>query len=453
MRAITGTCKAAPEAARKQIDLFPLFLYHLFDAVVSVLRVQFRGGNLMRQGLSFLYGLLLAAMVTLPVATVTAEQMGSATFGFSLDLPEGFLATEAAADGRSYQFKHQFCPAEIIIRIYEPRRYQSAKAALEDTLSKLSARDRDISQVEWRQADCTLASYKINPYGNQEYGGWAVAVELPEQKGWLAMLSYAPTSDGKGNNPAHLLEQLVISAIDSLSIDRGSQFGVGPVTAYAFPSIESQPVELHIAGRKIQTEVGAEDKEIQQFITEREFVIMTLYAQTDLLVPAWQRYYRMVYRSAYQQLRRPAFDIYASLYNLDSVVSSDNPRLALAQTILSWVQTFPYERRFNMDKPYSHDSNDLSPPTAVLTGEVGSDCDSRSILLAILLHHMNYQTVMFLSPVYQHAMLGVELESAGARMRVADRTYLVAETTDDVAIGQVAADMSVEANWLSVTFP
>lgn len=390
--------------------------------------------------------LLVAAILTwLLTLPVVAEQMGSATFGFSLDLPEGFVATQAAADGRSYQFKHQFCPAEIIIRIYEPRRYQSAQAAMEDTLARLSAREQDISQVEWRQSDCSLASYRMNPYGNHEYGGWGVAVELPEQKGWFTMLSYAPTSDGRGNNPAHLLEQLVISVIDSLSIDRGSQFGVGPVTTYAFPSIESQPVQLDITGRTVQTEIGGDDIASQQFVIRREFDILVLYAETDLLIPAWQRYYRMVYRSAYQQLRRPAFDIYASIYDLDSVRTSENPRLALAQTVMDWVQTFPYERNFQ--------DSDLSAPTAVLAGTLGSDCDSRSILLAILLHHMNYQTVMFLSPAYQHAMLGVEVEATGAKMKVGDRTFMVGETTDQVAIGQVAADMSVEANWLPVTFP
>lgn len=390
--------------------------------------------------------LLVAAILTwLLTLPVVAEQMGSATFGFSLDLPEGFVATQAAADGRSYQFKHQFCPAEIIIRIYEPRRYQSAQAAMEDTLARLSAREQDISQVEWRQSDCSLASYRMNPYGNHEYGGWGVAVELPEQKGWFTMLSYAPTSDGRGNNPAHLLEQLVISVIDSLSIDRGSQFGTGPITAYAFPSIESQPVQLDIAGRTVQTEIGGDDIASQQFVIRREFDILVLYAETDLLIPAWQRYYRMVYRSAYQQLRRPAFDIYASIYDLDSVRTSENPRLALAQTVMDWVQTFPYERNFQ--------DSDLSAPTAVLAGALGSDCDSRSILLAILLHHMNYQTVMFLSPAYQHAMLGVEVEATGAKMKVGDRTYMVGETTDQVAIGQVAASMSVEANWLPVTFP
>ena len=153
----------------------------------------------------------------------------------------------------------------------------------------------------------------------------------------------------------------------------------------------------------------------------------------------------MIYRSAYQQLRRPAFDIYASLYDLDQVIQAENPRLALAQSIMDWAQVFPYERNFQ--------GSDFSAPTAILTGHSGSDCDSRSILLAILLHHMNYKTVLFLSPVYQHAMLGLAVEANGAKMKVLDTTYLVAETTDQVAIGQVAQSMSVEANWLPVVFP
>ena len=396
------------------------------------------------KGKRFYSGLLILALVLFSVVPATADQMGSATFGFSLDLPEGFVVTENTGDGRGYQFKHQFCSAEIIIRIYETRRYQSAQAALQDTLNKLSATSTDIDAVEWRQTDCSLAQFQIALAG-QAYGGRGVAVELPEEKGWFTMLAYAPTSDGRGNNPSFDLDQLIVSAIDSVSIDRGSQFGVGPVTANAFPSVESTTVQLKIAGRTITTEIGTEDSEIQQFVIDREFAILTLYQDTDLLIPAWQRFYRMIYRSAYQQLRRPAFDIYASLYDLDQVIQAENPRLALAQSIMDWAQVFPYERNFQ--------GSDFSAPTAILTGHSGSDCDSRSILLAILLHHMNYKTVMFLSPVYQHAMLGLEVEAAGAKMKVLDTTYLVAETTDQVAIGQVAQSMSVEANWLPVVFP
>ena len=390
------------------------------------------------------HGLLVIAFVFFCVLPATADQMGSATFGFSLDLPEGFVVTENTGDGRGYQFKHQFCSVEIIIRIYETKRYQSAQAALQDTLTRLSASSTDIDAVEWRQTDCSLAQFQITLAG-QEYGGRGVAVELPEQKGWFTMLSYAPTSDGRGNNPSFDLDQLIVSVIDSLSIDRGSQFGVGPVTAYAFPSVESIPLQLEIAGRTITTEIGKEDIAIQQFVIDREFAIYTLYQDTDLLIPAWQRFYRMIYRSAYQQLRRPAFDMYASLYDLDQVLQAESPALALAQSLMDWVQVFPYERNFQ--------GSDFSAPTALLTGEMGSDCDSRAVFLAILLHHMNYKTVLFLSPVYQHAMLGLEVEATGAKMKVLDTTYMVAETTDQVAIGQVAQSMSVEANWLSVVFP
>lgn len=390
------------------------------------------------------HGLLVIAFVLFCTIPVLADQMGSATFGFSLDLPEGFVVTENTGDGRGYQFKHQFCSVEIIIRIYETKRYQSARLALEDTLTRLSATSTDIDAVEWRQTDCSLAQFQITLAG-QAYGGRGVAVELPEQKGWFTMLSYAPTSDGRGNNPSFDLDQLIVSVIDSLSIDRGSQFGVGPVTAYAFPSVESVPVQLEIAGRTIITEIGKEDIAMQQFVIDREFAIFTLYQDTDMLIPAWQRFYRMIYRSAYQQLRRPAFDIYASLYDLDQVLQAESPALALAQSLMDWVQVFPYERNFQ--------GSDFSAPTALLTGETGSDCDSRAVFLAILFHHMNYKTVLFLSPHYQHAMLGLEVEATGAKMKVLDTTYMVAETTDQVAIGQVAQSMSVEANWLSVVFP
>ncbi len=390
------------------------------------------------------FSLLMITFVLFCTIPVLADQMGSATFGFSLDLPEGFVVTENTGDGRGYQFKHQFCSVEIIIRIYETKRYQSARLALEDTLTRLFATSTAIDAEEWRQTDCSLAQIQISLAG-QEYGGRGVAVELPEQKGWFTVLSYAPTSDGRGNNPSFDLDQLIISAIDSLSIDRGSQFGVGPVTAYAFPSVESIPLQLEIAGRSITTEIGKEDIAIQQFVIDREVAIFTLYQDTDMLIPAWQRFYRMIYRSAYQQLRRPAFDIYASLYDLDQVLQAEKPSLALAQSLMDWVQVFPYERNFQ--------GSDFSAPTALLTGDPGSDCDSRAVFLAILLHHMNYKTVLFLSPVYQHAMLGLEVEATGAKMKVLDTTYMVAETTDQVAIGQVAQSMSVEANWLSVVFP
>ena len=66
---------------------------------------------------------------------------------------------------------------------------------------------------------------------------------------------------------------------------------------------------------------------------------------------------------------------------------------------------------------------------------------------------MNMDTVLFVSSVYSHAMLGVDLNLAGAKINVNGKDYLLGETTAQVPIGRVAQEMSVTENWIPVTFP
>ena len=66
---------------------------------------------------------------------------------------------------------------------------------------------------------------------------------------------------------------------------------------------------------------------------------------------------------------------------------------------------------------------------------------------------MNYKTLMFLSPVHQHAMLGIAIDAPGAKMAVNNTNYLVGETTAPVAIGLIAKDISVITDWIPVVFP
>ena len=53
-------------------------------------------------------GCLILALVLFSVLPATADQMGSSTFGFSLDLPEGFVVTENTGDGRATSFSINF---------------------------------------------------------------------------------------------------------------------------------------------------------------------------------------------------------------------------------------------------------------------------------------------------------------------------------------------------------
>ena len=292
-------------------------------------------------------------------------------------------------------------------------------------------------------------------------------VEL--DKGYIVLLAYSPL--GNKDDLDQSMHQFLISVIDSLmfTTQRGSYFNPGPVTTFSFPrttpsgnisedfsqespegSPETSPqnkeaVTLSINGTEVHTAIYPQDIEAQEFVIEREFAVLNLYAGTDLAISAWTRYYNQIYRCSFASLEEASFAIFARLREKDSVKNAENKDLALAQELLTWTQNFTYKR--------DTQSTDFSSPTAVLAGKTFSDCDSRSLLLAILLHQMNYKTLMFLSPVHQHAMLGIAIDAPGAKMAVNNTNYLVGETTAPVAIGLIAKDISVITDWIPVVFP
>ena len=83
--------------------------------------------------------------------------------------------------------------------------------------------------------------------------------------------------------------------------------------------------------------------------------------------------------------------------------------LELTRMLLSWVQDFQYNRRQN-----SSDFNDL----ASVLQDKGSDCDSRSLLLCVLMEHYGIKSELFISREYSHAICGFDLPGKGARIKV-----------------------------------
>lgn len=394
----------------------------------------------MKKKTSFVFSFLLAIFIALPL---WSEQLGSTTYGYSLDLPEGFVLTDTTGDGKGYQFQNVIYPVDILIRIYDVTAFESATNALNSTLIKLSAK-AEVSQVNWRNTDCILAQFSMALAG-VNHKGWGVCTALPEDKGYFVMLSYAEAGNTQDDATYSAVEPIILSAIDSLYIDRGSFYSAGPVTTFAFPDSEEQNITLNIGGKEISTVIYKEDAAANEFVIEREFYVLKLFADTELWIQAWQRYYRQIYRDAYNRLKRPAFDIYAALYREDTPEREKKEPAKIAKELLAWVQGFEYQRDTK--------TSDFVSLPAVLSGEKGSDCDSRSMLLAILLRQMNMDTVMFVSPIYSHAMLGINLNLPGAKIEVNGTEYLVGETTDSVELGLVAEEMSVTENWLPIVFP
>ena len=358
-----------------------------------------------------------------------AEILNSPTWGYSVDLPEEFvLVDKNGAD--SYMFENAFVSSTVILKAYKKEKFSSSLEAMETVMKQLGA-EFECAETDWRNTDCIISQFAFN-LGGASNTGWAVSSLLQDSKGYVVMLCYTPT------DVFYDLEQFVISCVDSLCIDYGSYYSPGPLTSFAFPKGEVQNHTVEIAGEKIDFTLDSNDIEADRFVVEREYSVLCLYQDSEMWVEAWQRYYRQVYKNAYSRLKIAAFNIYNRLIK---TCESENPDIELAQKLLSWTQGFDYVRDFT--------STDFTPITASITG-TGSDCDSRAMLLACLLHHMNYDTCLFVSAEFSHSLFGIVLDKAGAKINIDGRQFLLGETTAQVDIGLVPANMNQTDKWIFV---
>ena len=358
-----------------------------------------------------------------------AEILNSPTWGYSVDLPEEFvLVDKNGAD--SYMFENAFVSSTVILKAYKKEKFSSSLEAMETVMKQLGA-EFECAETDWRNTDCIISQFAFN-LGGASNTGWAVSSLLQDSKGYVVMLCYTPTE------VFYDLEQFVISCVDSLCIDYGSYYSPGPLTSFAFPKGEVQNHTVEIAGEKIDFPLDSSDIEADRFVVEREYSVLCLYQDSEMWVEAWQRYYRQVYKNAYSRLKIAAFNIYNRLIK---TCKSENPEIELAQKLLSWTQGFDYVRDFT--------STDFTPITASITG-TGSDCDSRAMLLACLLHHMNYDTCLFVSAEFSHSLFGIVLDKAGAKINIDGRQFLLGETTAQVDIGLVPANMNQTDKWIFV---
>lgn len=358
-----------------------------------------------------------------------AEILNSPTWGYSVDLPEEFvLVDKNGAD--SYMFENAFVSSTVILKAYKKEKFSSSLEAMETVMKQLGA-EFECAETDWRNTDCIISQFAFN-LGGASNTGWAVSSLLQDSKGYVVMLCYTPTE------VFYDLEQFVISCVDSLCIDYGSYYSPGPLTSFAFPKGEIQNHTVEIAGEKIDFTLDSSDIEADRFVVEREYSVLCLYQDSEMWVEAWQRYYRQVYKNAYSRLKIAAFNIYNRLIK---TCESENPEIELAQKLLSWTQGFDYVRDFT--------STDFTPITASITG-TGSDCDSRAMLLACLLHHMNYDTCLFVSAEFSHSLFGIVLDKAGAKINIDGRQFLLGETTAQVDIGLVPANMNQTDKWIFV---
>jgi hypothetical protein len=363
---------------------------------------------------------ILAVSVARP-APVHAERLGSETYGYSLDLPEGYSLAEKNGSTR-YHFVHSIYKTDLQIAIYPKSQFKNADGALGFVTEQLASAGEIVS-LEWRHRDAAIAQLSFTGYA-----GWAIALELDRDKGWIALACYAAA------DRATALEPLFISTLDSVFTDEGSDFETGPMTAFAWANEKPVAARYDDGRLKLDVPFDAVDAAANQSIVDREYSLLTGYLDTPLIYDAWRRYYRLIYRDAWARFAKASFLV-------GNALPSEPDKLAAA--LLAWTQGFTYERN-----PSGSDFIDLPDAFASKRG----DCDSRALLMVLMLNQLGVDAILLVSPEYSHAVAAVDCPGAGARYELNGKKYLIAETTSKVGLGLIDADRADPAKWFAVSF-
>ena len=355
---------------------------------------------------------------------VFAESLYSPTWGFLLDLPEGYEYVDGDGVNR-FSF---LGPSEAVFDLVVYNGSYGNIKELVDDVNRRIGNHGDVDFFDYRGKHAAIIELA---FGN--YAGWGLCVELAASSRAPMLLALA-----YGFEDRNELELFHISALDSICPSAEERYYPGPVIEYSYPRGETKPVTL--AGG-INALIRENDDEAAQFLIEREFQILQNYANTPMWKEAWIRYYRFIYRDSWDRVTNPVFAIARQFAS--SIAAGDGENRAFAQRALDFVQGFKYERDL--------DGSDFVNLVTAVTEGVG-DCDSRAMLWAIILAHADIRAAMMVSRQYSHAMGLADIAGAGARFEAYGSRWLVAETTDDVDIGLIAQDVSDPAHWIGIIF-
>jgi hypothetical protein len=367
-----------------------------------------------------------------------AEPLHSPTWGFYLDLPEGYFYE--SGDGRD-RFSFASESGGIVdLAVYGPGVFESPEALARDIRERLSSRG-DISPYTYQDKRAALGELHISGPGGA-LSGWVLCTELAAEGGpppLLAALAYGPASRQD-------LLIFYLSALDSIVPSEAEKYSPGPITEFSYP--RGEPVPAALANRDLKALLGENDAEAAGALVDREFAVLSAYLNSPLWKEAWIRFYRALFKDAYERLADFAFVFerdWHTRYMQDPSQSRGNVESearAFAQDALTWVQGFTYER--------NETGSDFVDLISAAT-EGRGDCDSRALLWALILARNNIPAAIMVSPQYSHAMGLAQVQGPGAVFELDGQNWIVAETTANVDLGLIGESVSDPRHWIGIS--
>lgn len=152
-------------------------------------------------------------------------------------------------------------------------------------------------------------------------------------------------------------------------------------------------------------------------------------------------YTKLIWHEIYKRIYWQAFDKFDDiLKGFDEIFSKENMNNRdKVYFIISFIQNIEYKRPGG--------ELDILPPLGTLATRFG-DCDTKALLLYIILERTGVDCVMYWSFQYKHAMLGVALNSSGNYKKHNGKKYYFVETTyPGWNIGDIDPEMDDLSFW------
>lgn len=375
-------------------------------------------------------------------SSLYAEMYTFEDINFIMDIPEGFYLSDMNKEHDSFFFESKLMPVKYALKFYSEERYKDPKAMIEDVIAQLSAKG-GIEEVNWYGRKCYLSTFQFVMPDQRLYAGWAFSIQVPlknspDKKQNVLMLTYADAQISRD------CDQYMLSIIDSVFFCQEDFRRPGPVTTFAYPENDTAELILNIGGKTIISSLETDAIDRSKFVLEREYAVLKIYANHEKWKEAWQRYYRQIFRESYNAFDNIASDVYKELLPVAQKANFVCPHMEMLQMLMDWVQDMEYER----DREHA----DFTVPVAAVQG-FGCDCDSRSMLMCIMLEHFGIQTELFISREYSHAVFGAALNQNGAAIEVNGTKFVLGETTAKVNFGLIAQEQSDTSKWIEVDLP
>lgn len=378
----------------------------------------------------FLRARAIAAIVTIVVLAGRADALAAVNpvFGYSIDLPVGWVEADNS-DPHHIGFLSPNADAMIQIIALDPTSGSSGLEIAAFMLEQIGG-EGESERFDYQARSAALTDVAFTTSG-LDVQGYLLTIDGPEVD--LALLAFAV------NESYEAAHDHLVSALDSFALGGESRAYPGPISQffYPFPAPAARDESIPFLDARLPFAYDPDEEEASRVLVDREARVLEPYGRTDreLATEAWRRYFRMIYRDNYMRLAPLAEAVGARLE------AEGIPRVDFPSEILAWLQGFDYERAGGL--------SDFAPPIACLASRSG-DCDSLALTYVIILHHLGFDAILMVSDEYAHALAAVDVQGPGARFPFEDQQWLVAELTEDVAIGQIAANMADPAGWIGV---